>query len=113
MTSNSQKIYTIATYRIRSTGVQKVREAIQEFVEYLRAHEPGTQMYVAWQQKDDPTQFIHFFIFENAAAHEIHSKSEAVKRFEAAYRPELEGGGVVFTDYDPVATVGYSRLANE
>jgi len=27
-----------------------------------------------------------------------------VKRFEAAYGPELDGGGVVFTDYNPIAT---------
>jgi hypothetical protein len=27
-----------------------------------------------------------------------------VKRFEAAYRPELDGGEVVFTDYHLVAS---------
>jgi hypothetical protein len=43
------------------------------------------------------------FIFEDAAAHNIHSKSAAVKQFESIYRPELVGGDVVFTDYDLVA----------
>jgi hypothetical protein len=47
---------------------------------------------------------VHFFIFENEAALETHSQSAAVKRFEAVYRPELDGGDVVFTDYNPVAT---------
>jgi quinol monooxygenase YgiN len=61
-------------------------------------------MYAAWQQKDDPTQFVHLFIFEDEAAHATHSRSDAVKRFEAAYRPELVGGDVVFTDYHLVAT---------
>jgi quinol monooxygenase YgiN len=61
-------------------------------------------MYVAWQQQSDPGRFVHFFIFEDKAAHTIHSRSDAVKRFEAAYRPELEGGGVVFTDYNLVAS---------
>lgn len=61
-------------------------------------------MYVAWNQQADPTRFVHFFIFENEAAHKAHSESEAVKRFEAAYRPELAGGDVTFTDYNLVAS---------
>jgi quinol monooxygenase YgiN len=97
-------IYTIAQYRVRPSGVDKVKRAIEEFVPYVKANEPGTRMYVAWQEKDDPTRFVHFFIFDDEAAHNVHSQSEAVKRFEAAYRPELDGGDVVFTDYDFVAT---------
>jgi len=50
-----------------------------------------------------PTQFIHLFIFADAAAQERHGQSEAVKRFEAIYAPELVGGDVVLTDYEMVA----------
>jgi quinol monooxygenase YgiN len=97
-------IYTIAQYQIRPSGVEKVKAAIREFVPYIKAREPGTRMYLAWQQKDDPTRFVHFFIFENEAALDAHSKSDAVKRFEAAYRPELSAGDVVFTDYELIAS---------
>jgi quinol monooxygenase YgiN len=97
-------IYTIAQYRVKPSGVAKVKRAIEEFVPYVKTNEPGTRMYLAWQQKDDPTRFVHFFIFEDEAAHKVHSQSDAVKRFEAAYRPELDGGDVVFTDYNLVAT---------
>jgi quinol monooxygenase YgiN len=97
-------IYTIAEYEVRPSGVEKVKQAIEEFVPYVREHEPGTRMYLAWQQKSEPTRFVHFFIFEDAAAHQAHSQSEAVKQFEAAYRPELAGGDVVFTDYELVAS---------
>lgn len=96
-------IYTIAQYRVRPSGIAKVKRAIEEFVPYVKTSEPGTRMYLAWQQKDDPTRFVHFFIFEDEAAHKAHSQSDAVKRFEAAYRPELDGGDVVFTDYNLVA----------
>ena len=96
-------IYTIAQYRVKKSGVDKVARAIREFVPYVQEHEPGTRMYLAWQQKDDPTRFVHFFIFEDKAALAAHSNSQAVKRFEAAYRPELDGGKVVFTDYELVA----------
>ncbi len=97
-------IYTIAEYSVRPSGVEKVKRAIQEFVTYVRAHEPGTKMYIAWHKQEEPTRFVHFFIFENEAAHTAHSQSEAVKKFEAAYRPELTGGDVVFTDYNMIAS---------
>jgi quinol monooxygenase YgiN len=97
-------IYTIAQYQVNSRAIDKVKRAIEEFVRTVKANEPGTRLYVAWQQKDDPTRFVHFFIFADKAAHTAHSESEAVKRFESIYAPELVGGDVVFTDYDLVAT---------
>ena len=97
-------IYTIAHYQVNPRAMDKVRRAIEEFVRYVKANEPGTRSYAAWQQKDDPTRFVHFFIFADEAAHAIHVGSVAVKRFESVYAPELVGGPVVFTDYDLVAT---------
>jgi quinol monooxygenase YgiN len=97
-------IQTIARYRVKPSGVDKVRRAIAELVPYVRANEPGTKLYLAWQQKDDPTRFVHFFIFADEAAHAAHASSAAVQRFEAAYRPELAEGDVVFTDYEVIAT---------
>jgi quinol monooxygenase YgiN len=99
-------IYTIAHYQVNPRAIDKVKRAIEEFVRYVQANEPGTRSYAAWQQKDDPTRFVHFFIFADETAHAIHGESEAVKRFESVYAPELVGGPVVFTDYDLVATNG-------
>jgi len=53
-------IYTIAQYKVRTQGIEKVKQAIQEFVPYVKAHEPGTKMYLAWQEQNDPTRFVHF-----------------------------------------------------
>ena len=99
-------IYTIAQYQVNARAVDKVKRAIEEFVRYVKANEPGTRTYTAWQQKDDPTRFVHFFIFSDDAAHTVHGGSEAVKRFESIYAPELVGGPVIFTDYNLVATNG-------
>ena len=96
-------IYQSGHYQVKASGVGKVKQAIQDFVRYVQANEPGTHMYLAWQHKDDPTRFIHLFIFEDAAAQTRHGQSEAVKRFESIYRPELVGGDVVFTDYELIA----------
>ncbi len=97
-------IYTIAEYQVQPSGVEKVKRAIQEFVPWVKANEPGTRMYIAWQQESDPTRFVHFFIFEDEAAHRAHAQSAAVKQFEAAYGPELSAGPVNFTDYRMVAS---------
>jgi quinol monooxygenase YgiN len=96
-------IYQTGAYRVRQSAPDKVKQAIQELLRHVQANEPGTQMYLAWQKKSDPTQFLHLFIFEDAAAMARHGQSEAVKRFESVYSPELVGGEVVFTDYEMVA----------
>lgn len=96
-------IYQTGGYRVKAAGVAKVKAAIQDFVAYVQANEPGTKMYLAWQQTDDPTHFLHLFIFEDQAAQVRHGQSEAVKRFEAIYSPQLEGDEVEFTDFEMVA----------
>jgi quinol monooxygenase YgiN len=101
-------LYQTGGYQVKPSAVDKVKRAIQEFVRYVRENEPGTQMYLAWQQKDDPTRFLHLFIFEDAAAQARHGQSEAVRRFESVYSPELVGGDVVFTDYELVAGKDYA-----
>jgi quinol monooxygenase YgiN len=96
-------IFQTGSYRVKKSAVPKVKKAIQEFVRYVKTTETGTLMYLAWQEKKDPTKFNHLFIFKDASAQKRHGESEAVKRFEAVYSPELVDGGVVFTDYDMIA----------
>ena len=96
-------IYQTAHYQVTADAVPEVRAAITEFVAYVKDNEPGTRLYAAWQQRDDPTRFVHLFIFADDAAHEAHGESDAVRRFESVYGPKLVGGPVTFTDYDLVA----------
>jgi len=97
-------IYQTAQYQVRSDAVDRVKMAIKEFVEYITVNEPSTRMYLAWQDKNDPTKFVHLFEFADTAALQLHGSSEAVRKFESVYRPELDGGSVVFTDYVLVAS---------
>ena len=97
-------IYQTAHYQVNASAVETVTAAIEEFVRYVTEHEPGTRLYAAWQQVDDPTRFVHLFIFEDEQARTAHGDSAAVRRFEAAYGPELAAGPVVFTDYVQVAS---------
>ena len=96
-------LFQTGAYQVKRSAIPAVKKAIEEFVRYVKASEPGTLMYLAWQQKSDPTKFVHLFIFEDEAAQTRHGQSEAVKRFESVYGPELSGGDVVFTDYDMIA----------
>ena len=96
-------IYQTAEYQVTERSLEAVKEAIVEFVDYVRANEPGTKLYAAWQREDDPTRFIHLFIFEDEEAQRTHSGSAAVSRFESVYAPELVGGPVVFTDHVSIA----------
>ncbi len=96
-------IYQTGAYQVKASAVDKIKRAIEEFVQHVKDNEPGTQMYLAWQEKDDPTRFNHLFIFADAEAHMRHGQSEAVRRFKQIYSPELVGGGVVFTNYEMVS----------
>jgi quinol monooxygenase YgiN len=97
-------IYQTAHYQVKKEALPKVKQAIEEFVQYVAENEPGTKLYSSWQEHSDATKFVHLFIFDNQAAHETHGSSAAVRKFEAVYSPELVGGPVVFTDYELVAT---------
>jgi quinol monooxygenase YgiN len=96
-------IFQTAHYQVRAEAVDRVKAAITEFVSYVTEHEPGSRLYAAWQEAEDPTKFVHLFIFEDESAHAAHGRSEAVAAFEAVYTPELTAGSVVFTDYHLVA----------
>ena len=96
-------IYQTGGYRVKPSSVDKVKQAIKVFVRYVQEYEPGTKMYLAWQERNDPTRFLHLFIFEDEAAQARHGESAAVKQFESVYSPELVGGDVAFTDYEMIA----------
>lgn len=96
-------IYQTAHYQVRADAVDRVKAAIEEFVAYVTDNEPGSVLYAAWQEKSDPTKFVHLFTFADEAAHEAHGRSSAVKAFEDVYTPVLTAGPVVFTDYALIA----------
>lgn len=96
-------IFQTGGYQVKPSAVEKVKKAIKEFVQYVQKNEPGTQMYLAWQEQSDPTRFLHLFIFADEAAAKRHGESAEVKQFESVYSPELVGEEVTFTDYNLIA----------
>lgn len=96
-------IYMTARFQVRPESVEKCRQAIREFIDHIRANEPGTGLYMALEDSKDPTQFLHVFWFASEEAQQTHRTSEAVGRFTSILYPETVAG-VEFTNYELVAS---------
>ncbi len=103
------EIRQLARYQVRSEALERCLAAIHEFVAYVRANEPGTLRYEVWQERDEPTRFVHIFVFRDAEADRIHSESQEVKKFAAVLYPECLAP-VEFIDYQQVVSNTESRL---
>jgi len=96
-------VHQTAKFQVKAEQLKECKAAIAEFVAYVHANEPGTLLYTSLQQKADPTQFIHYFIFQDEAARDIHANSKAVKRFTDILYPRLVAP-VEFTEYSLFAS---------
>ncbi len=95
-------IYQTARFQVQPAALEKCEQAIREFIDYLRANEPQTLQYLAMQETNDATRFLHVFIFADTAARDRHSNSDAVKRFTGVLYPNCLAP-VEFTEYSVVA----------
>jgi len=96
-------IYMTARFEAQKDALEICKQTIQEFVEYVRVNEPDTILYISLQEKENPTRFLHYFIFRDEQAREIHSNSDAVDRFTSVLYPNLIA---------PVEFMEYVVLAN-
>jgi quinol monooxygenase YgiN len=101
--TETREIRQLARYQVRPEALERCLAAIREFVAYVRAKEPGTLRYEVWQEKDDPTRFVHIFTFRDAEADRIHSESAEVKKFASILYPECLAP-VEFVDYTHVVS---------
>jgi quinol monooxygenase YgiN len=96
--AETQEVRQLARYQVRREALDRCLAAIDEFVAYVRAHEPGTLRYEVWQERDDPTRFVHIFVFRDAEADRRHSESAEVRKFASILYPECLAP-VEFVDY--------------
>ena len=91
-------IHMTARFDVQHDRLADCEAAIREFVEYVSANEPDTLRYTSLREKDDPHRFIHYFIFKDEAARDLHASSDAVNRFTGVLYPNLVAP-VEFTEY--------------
>jgi quinol monooxygenase YgiN len=92
------EIHELARYEVRAEALDEVLAAIHEFVAYVRANEPGALRYEVWQEKAQPTRFVHLFVWKDEEANRIHGQSAAVKKFAGTLYPKCLAP-VEFTEY--------------
>ena len=112
MTKTNNEVHEIrqlARYQVRPEALERCLDAIHEFVAYVRSNEPGTLRYEVWQERDDPTRFVHIFVFQDAEADRIHSESGEVKKFADTLYPECLAP-VEFINYQQVVSNTGPRL---
>ena len=96
-------IHMTARFQVRPESIEKCKQAINEFITYIKENEPGTLLYSSLHEQEDESSFLHYFIFEDAAARDLHRNSDGVMEFTDALYPELIGD-VKFTTYQRYAT---------
>jgi len=60
-------------------------------------------LYTSLQEKDNPNHFLHYFIFRDENARDLHANSEAVNRFTNILYPNLIAP-VEFTEHEMFAS---------
>ncbi len=96
-------IHKTAKYTVQPDKLDECLAAINDFIDYIKANEPGTLQYTSYQQTEDPNSFVHFMSFEDDAAEQAHGSSEGVATFTGALYPRLVGE-VEFTEYRVVTS---------
>ncbi len=96
-------IHQTAYFVVRDDMLEVCQNAIREFVDYVRENEPNTFLYTSLQEKGNPNHFLHYFIFRDENARQVHANSEAVNRFTSILYPNLIAP-VEFTEYEVFAT---------
>jgi quinol monooxygenase YgiN len=96
-------IYMTARFHVEPQSVQACLYAINDFIDGIRASEPGTLQYTSVQDFEDSFAFLHFFAFEDEAAEEAHRNSANTLTFVEALYPHVEGD-VMFQRWNAVAS---------
>lgn len=107
---NPSEIHELARYEIRPEALEVCLAAIHEFVAYVRENESGALRYEVWQEKEQPTRFVHIFVWRDEEANRIHGESAAVKKFAGILYPNCLAP-VEFIEYKQVdANASFQRV---
>jgi quinol monooxygenase YgiN len=79
-----------ARHQLLPESVSDFDRLVEQTVPSIRAHEPGTVVYVVGAPKDEPTCRIFLEIYHDEEAFEHHNAQPHVRHFVAAREPMLQ-----------------------
>ena len=74
-------ITKIVRYRVKKKKLPKLKTSIAKFVDDIKRNESGVTLYEVFQEKDDPTTFVHVMVFKDKTAEKIHAKSAHLQKW--------------------------------
>ena len=95
----NKKVY----YKINPGSLEKVKAAIDEFVNAIAEKEINTN-YCSYQKVEDETAFIHVMSFASKEDEELHRNAEHTKKFVEILYPECVEGPI-FEELNVISSV--------
>jgi quinol monooxygenase YgiN len=87
----SAPVTVVARLKVRSGQEPAAETLFRRHIEYVRREEPGTLVYVFHRSRKDPTSFLFYERYEDAAAFDRHGKSAAMQSLFRELTPLLDG----------------------
>ena len=81
----------IARLKVKAGSETTFEQAAQKMIAHVKAHEPGTLMYVLNRNTADPTEFVFYEVYADTAAFAAHGNSEPMQQFFGAVGGLLDG----------------------
>jgi len=81
----------IATLKIKAGSEATFLQAADKMIVHVKANEPGTLTYLLNRSTSDPTEFVFYEIYADAAAFAAHGGSEPMQQFFGALGGLLDG----------------------
>jgi quinol monooxygenase YgiN len=79
-----------AEFVVKKGKLNKVKEAIDQFVRAVHVSEPGTRMYVSLQDEENELKFLHVMIFESEGAEKKHQSAGYTEKFVKSLDPNCK-----------------------
>ena len=80
-------IAKIANFEVNPEHLESALELIRQFTFVVHYSEPGTKIYLSFQDKENEYQFKHIMLFDSKGAEEAHKNSTNTKDFLESLYP--------------------------
>lgn len=74
-------IHIFIPFTVKPDSLEYVKILILDFISAIKKNESGTLMYKSYQQKEDPTKFIHVMTFVDEKSQTKHRQTSYCKYF--------------------------------